>query len=145
MDRLWLRMAQIYGLSRWAELRGGAGGEEYLRWTAALEDLTEEQIARGVRNAMEGDLSDVPTSGAFRTLCLTELHRPPERIAKPEPPAPPRKAGPSEVELRERDRQARIGDSPRSREAQDTDVESFLTSWHNCGLGHRWPGGKVAL
>lgn len=70
IDRLWLRMAEIYG-HRWTSAHGSdaakGSGET---WAKGLAGLDRSDVARGVEACISGALSWPPTLPEFRELCL---------------------------------------------------------------------------
>jgi len=67
---LWLRMAECYG-HRWTSAYGedaalGAG----LTWAKGLAKLTNEQLAKGITQAVASADPWPPTLPAFRSMCL---------------------------------------------------------------------------
>jgi hypothetical protein len=136
MKVLWLRMGQAFGASIWEAKHGPSGGPRFAEWSVRLEQYTGDQIARGVGNCQQWQATEPPTLNEFCSLCLTEL-----RSNAPTQPSAPAKD--HTIRDREQARQRQLQTSSRSRKSDE--VESFMTAYHNLGLGARWPGGKVAL
>ena len=140
MDRLWHRLAETFGLEVWTAARGAVGGESYHTWTDGLAGYTVDQLHRGVLQLAGWRGAKPPDLAQFSRLCLTAG---PHKAAAADPsplPAPP---AASQVPAAELQRQARVACSPKSREPNAGDAESFADSYHRCGLGSRWPGGRV--
>lgn len=102
-------------------------------WLAGMKDLTEAQIVRGVESLANWTKPFPPGLGQFRELCLATAPAYHDRyeIKKPLLEHLASMAD-SEIAKRELDRMRRI--------KAGEDVETFHTSYHNCGLGKRWPG-----
>lgn len=67
---LWLRMSECYG-HRWTSAYGeDAGAGAGLTWTKGLAKLTNEQLARGITQAIASADPWPPTLPAFRAMCL---------------------------------------------------------------------------
>ncbi len=65
-DRIWLRLVQAYG-SRVAE---SYGDEMPKPWLDAIDDLTDEQIAYGLRKVTRDTPIHPPTLGQFVNCCV---------------------------------------------------------------------------
>lgn len=140
---LWKRLREYCGQS-WVREYGDVDGEAIKSWTDALSGYSEHQIARGVKWCQSWTRDFPPTLGQFREMCLTvrpeELpNKTDERIALEKREGKPvamleqlARFGTSEIAKREIERMRRI--------LNGDDVESFELSYHNCGLGQRWPG-----
>jgi hypothetical protein len=128
MDRLWHRLAFIFGLDLWTAERGAVGAEQYQGWSDGLMDYTVEQISRGVQQLGGWKGSKPPDLNQFARLCLTAT------AAKP---------AAAQVAAAEQQRQAGVVSSPKTRQQTTGDMENFADSYHRCGLGRRWPGGHV--
>jgi hypothetical protein len=142
MDRLWHRLAFIFGLDLWTAERGAVGAEQYQGWSDGLMDYTVEQINRGVQSLGGWKGSKPPDLNQFARLCLTATAVKP----KPADPSPlPASVAPAaaQVAAAELQRQAGVVSSPKPRQQTTGDIESFTDSYHRCGLGRRWPGGHV--
>ena len=143
MVALWKRLREYLGLS-WTREHGEIDGSDIDTWQDALADFSEAQIARGVKWCQSWDREWPPTLPQFKNLCLTV--RPEElpnytekRMALEKQTGQPvamlehlARSAHSEIAQRELERMRRI--------LNDEDVESFDVSYHNCGLGKRWPG-----
>lgn len=69
-ERLWLRMAEIYG-HKWTSAYGSDPGASVGgTWAKGLAGLTQSDIAAGVEACLAGALSWPPTLPEFRELCL---------------------------------------------------------------------------
>lgn len=64
-SRVWKRMLQIYG-ARFTESYGEKPTEP---WIAAIDDLTDQQIAFGIRQVMRDTPIHPPTLGQFAKAC----------------------------------------------------------------------------
>lgn len=92
MDRLWTRMAAIYG-HRWNSSFGIIGESGYETWRAGLGDLTPSQIRKAVGQCVQSAEGWPPTLPEFRAMCLhgdqdehrahAEMYRRPEFLALP--------------------------------------------------------------
>lgn len=142
MDRLWHRLAQTFGLDAWTAQHGAVGGENYQSWTDGLMDYTVDQLARGVSRIGDWKESQPPDLKQFSRLCLMADTRKPEAAQPPHLPPPVGRTS-SRIALAEIARQERIAASPKGRSPSPADVESLADSYHRCGLGGRWPGGRV--
>lgn len=70
LNRLWLRMAQIFG-PRWTTAFGDTPAEGAGElWASGLANMTAAQIKRGIAAAALGADPWPPTLPAFRALCL---------------------------------------------------------------------------
>lgn len=67
---LWKRLREYFGQS-WVRQYGDADGEAINAWRDAILDLTEAQIARGVKACQSWTHDFPPTLGQFRELCIT--------------------------------------------------------------------------
>lgn len=138
MVLLWQRMGEVFGLNRWAQERGAVDGDQFQVWLEGLKSHSQEQIARGVGNCHFWQSNELPDLSNFSRLCLTEVRQPTPK----EQQLPFVSSG---VRERELERQNRIRFGPDSRYPSPRDVETFEQSYHNCGLGKRWPGGDLQL
>jgi len=142
MTALWDRMTGRFNSGQsWINAYGKAGGSGFKTWLDDLGDMTENQIARGVKSAKDWPQAYPPTLPQFRKLCLTI--RPEEKpnftdrriesekgeiksladFAKPR-----REDGP--IAKREKERMRRI--------LAGEDVESKEESMTKLGLHRRW-------
>lgn len=64
--RLWLRLIQVYG----ARMAESYGDDIPKPWAEAIEDITEEQIAYGLRNIIKITPIHPPTLGQFVQACV---------------------------------------------------------------------------
>ncbi len=69
MDKLWMRMAKIYG-HRWT---ASFGDSDDGTWAKGLRGLTGEQIALGLSRCVERGEAWPPTLPEFRALCTPSL------------------------------------------------------------------------
>lgn len=140
MLRLWRQMGEAFGLNQWAEARGPVDGDQFREWCAGLADYSDQQVCRGLRNVLEFADDRIPTLSEFAELCLVE------RISRQDqdPPRQRTLRVTADIARREIERQQRVARSPGGRDPHKRDVEPFEKSYHNCGLGRRWPGGEIA-
>lgn len=109
MDRLWTRMAAIYG-HRWNSSYGMIGESGYETWRAGLGDLTPSQVRKAVGACVQRNDGWPPTLPEFRAMCLhgdqdehrtnAAMYRRPEFLALPKPKATYDKARPFVQSLR---------------------------------------------
>lgn len=69
MDRLWQRMAEIYG-SGFVNQFGDLGGEGYETWLRGLSDLAPERIRFGIEKAVKSNSPYPPNLATFRSYCV---------------------------------------------------------------------------
>ena len=70
LDNLWVRMAAAFGhawVSQYGSSPQGVTGDT---WSAALSGLNGEQIANGIRAAINEGKEFPPSVGRFKSLCL---------------------------------------------------------------------------
>lgn len=82
MDRLWKRMAGLYG-NRWTASFGVA--DKNHAWLSVLQGLTVHQVADGISRTAKAFPSWPPTAGEFRALCRTEAAPEHKALPKPQP------------------------------------------------------------
>lgn len=66
MERLWTRMAGVYGADRWERSYGATPDPS---WTSALGARCVDDILLGVERAEADDSNRLPTLGQFRAWC----------------------------------------------------------------------------
>ena len=66
IDRLWMRMTEIYGL-RFTSSYGASPSET---WAKGLAGMTGQQIAIGLSRCISGDHAWPPTLPEFKALCM---------------------------------------------------------------------------
>lgn len=69
MDRLWQRMAEIYG-SGFVNQFGDLGGDGYETWLRGLSDLAPERIKFGIEKAVKSNSPYPPNLATFRSYCV---------------------------------------------------------------------------
>lgn len=98
IDRLWERMAKIYG-HKWVSSYGEADDGS---WLTGLHDVAVEQIAVGLEKCRVSSDPWPPTLPQFRALCRPEktpaYHR--DYIALPKPMADKEKVADAIAEMR---------------------------------------------
>ena len=141
MRLLWKRMRESFGQS-WVREYGDVNGEAIHTWMGGLAQFSEQQIARGVKSAMEWTDTFPPTLPQFKKMCLTV--RPEERknvteqrIEREAKQGKPdsviehlARNATSPIAKRELERMRRI--------VAGEDVETKEQSYHILGLSRRW-------
>lgn len=103
IDRLWLRMAKMYG-HRWVSSYGETDDGT---WRTGLHGLTPIQIGTGITKCLErrprdGSEDWPPTLNEFRAMCLPEVINPIHRdyVALPKPVIDPQVIADSIAKMR---------------------------------------------
>ena len=70
MLAMWKRLREYLGQS-WVRERGEADSDTFRAWSHALQNYTEDHIARGVKACQDWKQDFPPTLGQFKELCAT--------------------------------------------------------------------------
>ena len=143
MVALWQRMTDYFG-PQWQASYGTIDEGTIYSWTGALMCYTENEIAGAVKACQSWDGSFPPNFGQFKALVMAARsaanpNYTEKRIAVEKQTGQSvtmiehlSRSATSDVAKKELDRMKRI--------LAGEDVESRETSYHNLGLGFRWPG-----
>ena len=143
MVAMWQRMTDFFG-PQWEASFGNVDGSTIYAWTGALNRYSEMELAGAIKSCENWDGKFPPTFPEFKALVMAARsaanpNYTEKRIAVE------KQTGQSVTMI---EHLSRVANSPIAKQELDRmnrilageDVESRETSYHNLGLGFRWPG-----